>query len=113
MLENIQGDVKIIVNVRSNDLFQRRGLDLCYRKKISLKEALCGFGFEFIHVSGKKLGMNNINPSIIIKPGHKQIIEGLGMKRNNMIGKLIFEFEIEFPNQLSSEQMEHVKNGLP
>lgn len=113
ILETIHGDVKLLVNVRSNDLFQRRGLDLCYLKKISLKEALCGFAFEFIHVSGKKLGMNNVNPSIIIKPGHKQIIEGLGMKRDNMIGKLIFDFEIEFPNELSSDQMEHIKNGLP
>jgi len=113
ILETIHGDVKLVVNVCSNELFRRIGLDLCYRKKVSLKDALCGFAFEFIHVSGKKLGMNNVNPSIIIKPGHKQIIEGLGMKRNNMIGKLIFEFEIEFPDELSRDQMDHIKNGLP
>ena len=110
--ETMRGDVKLVVNVLSNDIFHRIGLDLCYRKKISLKDALCGFTFDFVHVSGKKLGMNNINPSIVIKPGHKQIIEGLGMKRDNIIGKLIIEFDIEFPNELSVEQLEHIIKGL-
>ena len=40
------GDVKIFIKIENNTEFQRKGLDLIIEKQRSLKEALCGFGFE-------------------------------------------------------------------
>lgn len=110
---DIKGDVKIVINIKNNTQFKRSNLDLIYDKTISLKDALCGFTFEFIHVSGKKLSMNNTNPITIITPGYKQVVQGYGMKRDTHVGNMIFNFNIEFPKELSEEQRTHISNGLP
>lgn len=108
-----KGDVNIIIRIQNNTPFKRSNLDLIYDKTISLKEALCGFTFEFIHVSGKKLSMNNTNPITIITPGYKQVIQGLGMKKGTLTGNMIFNFNVEFPKELSPEQRRHISNELP
>ena len=108
-----KGDIKLIILIKNTSDFKRDNLDLIYYKKITLKESLCGFSFEFIHLSGKKLGMNNTNPINIIKPGYKKIVPSMGMIRDNNKGNLIFEFEIEYPESLTNEQMNHIANGLP
>jgi DnaJ-class molecular chaperone len=110
---DIKGDVNIVIKIKNDTPFKRSNLDLIYDKTISLKEALCGFTFEFIHVSGKKLSMNNTNPITIITPGYKQVIQGYGMKKDTHTGNMIFNFNIEFPNELSQEQRTHISNGLP
>lgn len=111
--EQFKGDILINIHIQNNTPFKRNNLDLIYDKTITLKEALCGFTFEFIHVSGKKLSMNNSNPITIITPGYTQIVQGLGMKSDVRTGNLIFNFIIEFPKNLSEEQREHISNGLP
>lgn len=108
-----KGDVNIIIRIKNDTPFKRSNLDLIYDKTISLKDALCGFTFEFIHVSGKKLSMNNTNPITIITPGYKQVIQGLGMKKDALTGNMIFNFIVEFPKELSQEQRTHISNGLP
>jgi molecular chaperone DnaJ len=47
----IFGEVKISINIINNTEYKRNGLDLIYHKKISLKDALCGFSFEMIHLN--------------------------------------------------------------
>ena len=110
---DVNGDVKIVIKIKNDTPFKRSNLDLIYDKTISLKDALCGFTFEFIHVSGKKLSMNNTNPITIITPGYKQVVQGYGMKRDTHVGNMIFNFNIEFPKELSEEQRTHISNGLP
>ena len=58
--EQIKGDVKIIIKIMNDSIFQRKGLDLYYVKKLSLKDALCGFSFDIEHISQKKLSFNNV-----------------------------------------------------
>ena len=111
--QHMKGDLKIIITINNTTQFKQHGLDLIYDKPISLKEALCGFSFEFQHVNGKKLAMNNNNPITIITPGYKQVIQGLGMKRDNSVGNLIFNFHIEFPSNLSEQQRTDISNVLP
>jgi DnaJ homolog subfamily A member 2 len=101
-----KGDVKIILKVENTTEFQRTGMDLVYKRKISLKEALCGFNFTMTHVSGKTLCLNNNSNITIIKPDYKKVIPGLGMQRNGQSGNLIIDFSIEFPDFLTPEQME-------
>lgn len=112
-IEQFKGDIIVIVSIQNNTPFKRNNLDLIYDKTITLKDALCGFTFEFIHVSGKKLSMNNTNPITIITPGYTQIVQGLGMKADGRAGNLIFNFNVEFPKNLSEEQRVDISKGLP
>ena len=113
--DQIVGDLKLIVNIKENKYFQRLGNDLIYQRKISLKEALCGFSFEIKHLNGKNIQMNNTVNSTVVKPGFKKIVPGLGMIREDQyktVGNLIIEFEIEFPDVLSNETVQLLKDIL-
>ena len=63
--DKIKGDVKVFINVENKTEFIRDGLDLLHQKKITLKEALCGFSFDIKHLSGKTYTINNTNGKII------------------------------------------------
>lgn len=104
--DDCKGDVKITIELQNNSSFKRSGLNLLLRKTISLKEALCGFEFDIHHINGKILHLNNKVNSNIIKPNFKKTVQGLGMKRDNSIGSLVIEFDVEFPESLSPEQIE-------
>jgi DnaJ-class molecular chaperone len=108
----VRGDVRIQVQLVNNTPFKRQGTDLIYSKKISLKEALCGFVFEIDHLNGKRLALNNIHNPTVIKPNFKKMVQGMGMTRENSTGNLIIEFEIEFPESLTSEQIAKLNEVL-
>ena len=108
----IRGDVRISVEVVNNTEFQRRGLDLHFRKVISLKEALCGFSFELIHLNGKKLCMNNTLNATIIRPNNQKVVPDMGMVRGDSRGNLVIEFEVDFPSHLTEEQKTVLKGLL-
>ena len=55
ILNGIKGEIKISFQIENNTDFKRNGIDLFYSKKISLKESLCGFSFEIIHVSKTRM----------------------------------------------------------
>ena len=52
------------------------------------------------------------NKKLLIKPGFRKVINDLGFKRNNDVGNMIIEFEVEFPEELSSEQIENLEKIL-
>jgi DnaJ-class molecular chaperone len=105
-----KGDVKLFIKIANNTIFDRRGLDLYYKKKISLKESLIGFDFDLNYFNNKIFTINNND--FIIKPGYKKIINNLGMERKNVKGNLIITFEITFPEKLSKSQIKSLKNIL-
>jgi DnaJ-class molecular chaperone len=105
--ENVKGDIKIVIGVDNNTEFKRSGLDIVYKKKISLKESLCGFSFEIKHLNGKQLCLNNNVNRTIIKPMFRKVIPKMGMIRDNdNIGNLIIEFDIDYPDTFTDEQIE-------
>jgi DnaJ-class molecular chaperone len=108
ILNNIKGEIKVSFQIENNTDFKRNGLDLFYSKKLSLKESLCGFSFELIHVSGKKMCLNNNTNITVIKPNFKKVIPNMGMIKNNFTGNLIIEFSVEFPDSLTTEQIEQI-----
>lgn len=110
--EDIKGDVKVIVQVENNSPFIRSGMDLIYKKTISLKDSLCGFAFEIHHLNGKKLLMNNTQGKTIIKPNFRKNIPNMGMVRDQINGNLIIEFDVEFPSSLTDEQLEVLEKTL-
>lgn len=110
--DQVKGDVKIIICVDNNSIFQRRGNDLYLKRELSLKEALCGFGFEFKHLSGKNFTMNNNDNITVITPGYTKVIPNLGMPINGNYGNLIIEFDVKFPDKMTSEQISELSKIL-
>ena len=101
----IRGDIKLVARVTNNSIFKRNGLDLIYKQSIQLKEALCGFYIEFVHLSGKRLRLNNIDNPSVIKPGHRNVFRAMGMTREQTVGNLILELDVIFPDSLTAEQI--------
>jgi DnaJ-class molecular chaperone len=110
--QTIKGDIKICINITNGTLFQRRGLDLVYKKAITLKEALCGFEFEMKHMNGKSMNFKNLANPTIIKPGFKKVIPDFGMKREAHVGNLIIDFDVTFPDELTIDKVKAIAEIL-
>jgi DnaJ-class molecular chaperone len=109
--DQCKGDIKINILVQNNTAFKRSGLDLILEKKISLKEALCGFTFEINYLNGKNYTMNN-NKGNIVPPEYKKVYPGMGLKRGEHKGNMIIIFHVEFPEKLSEEQIDKISKAL-
>lgn len=109
--QNMKGDVQIKIVVKNTSVYTRRGMDLVYKKSISFKDSLCGFKFVIDHIDGKKYNINN-NQGKIIYPGFTKTIPNLGMVRNNSNGKLIIEFNVNYPSELTEKQVETFRDIL-
>jgi len=109
--EHCKGDVKIFIKIINNTEITRNGLDLIYNKKITLKEALCGFSFEIKFINGKVYTLNN-NSGNIITPEYRKIIPNMGLTRENHTGNLIVVFHVEFPEKLTNEQIKNLNDIL-
>jgi len=109
--ETIKGDIKIFIKVINDTPFKRNGLDLIYEKRISLKDALCGFSFQLKHVNGKVYTINNSSGSIVV-PEYQKLMPNMGLERESHIGNLIIHFHVDFPEKLNEEQIKQLKNIL-
>ena len=110
--EDVKGDLKITFEITNSTIFKRHGMDLIYHKELTLKESLCGFSFEISHINGKVLNMNNLSNSAIIKPNYRKVVPGLGMVKNGQTGNLIIEMSVSFPDSLTKEQIEKIRDIL-
>lgn len=109
---NVIGDILVTVHLNNTTPFKRNGLDLIYNTKITLKEALCGFKVDILHINGKKYIMNN-HSGKIITPGHVKTLPLLGLSnQNGVTGNLLVIFDVEFPDTLTTEQIDSLKNIL-
>jgi DnaJ-class molecular chaperone len=97
-----KGDILLKLVVLEHPVYTRRGMDLVYKKKIPLKEALCGLKFMLPPI-GNREGVN-CNCDIVITPGMNKVCTGLGFSRNGAVGNLVIEFEIQFPTSVTEEQ---------
>ena len=109
--ENNRSDVKIQVKVKNETDFKRDGLDLILHKSISLKEALCGFSFDMKFLDNRIFKIQNDNGNVIC-PGYKKVIGNMGMSREDKTGNLIINFDVKFPEQLSSEAISTMSSVL-
>jgi len=109
--ENVKGDIKIFVKIANETLFKRIGLDLILEKKITLKEALCGFSFEIKYINGKSYTLNN-NKGNIIPPDYKKLYPNMGLTRGEHKGKMIIHFQLDFPETLTEEQINKISEIL-
>jgi len=109
--EACKGDIKISILVQNNTAFKRSGLDLILDKTISLKESLCGFSFELNYINGKSYTLNN-NKGSIVPPDYKKIYPDMGLKRGDHKGNMIINFHVDFPTNLTIEQIDKLSGIL-
>ena len=109
--DDIKGDIKLFIKIENTTGFERKGLDLLINKSISLKEALCGFTFELKYINGKTYTLNN-NSGNIIPPNYIKVIPNMGLTREGHTGNLLVTFQVEFPEKLSDEKMNALKEIL-
>jgi DnaJ-class molecular chaperone len=112
ILNNIKGHINIKIIVKNDTLFIRDELDLIYNMKIKLKDSLCGFTQEIIHLNGKSMTLNCSTSDFVIYPGFKKTIPNLGMIQNNITGNLIIIFDVIFPKSLSKPQIDELNKVL-
>ena len=109
--EQNKGDIKLFIRVENTTDFKRNGLDLILERKVSLKEALCGFMFELKHINGKSYTINN-NPGSIVTPAYFKNIQNMGLTRDGHTGNLVITFDVVFPETLSLETISKLKEIL-
>jgi DnaJ family protein B protein 4 len=108
----VSGPVHIKIQITDDSIFKRNGLDLIYNKQITLVEALCGFTHEFTHLNGGKLSISNDSTKMVIIPGYTKTIPNKGMVHEAQTGNLNIIFDIIFPENLTSEQIDQLKSIL-
>lgn len=109
-----RGDLHLHFTIEKHEFFERKNMDLHCKKTISLKEALCGFTISIQHVSGKLIRLSNQKQNIVI-PGFVREIPNFGMQRpqdGRPTGKLVIEFDVQFPDTLTVEQKEQLEKIL-
>jgi DnaJ family protein B protein 4 len=109
--ETNKGDIKVFIKIQNDTEFQRNGLDLVLNKTISLKDALCGFVFDMNYLDGRIFKINN-NGGNVITNNYNKVLPGMGMKREEHIGNLIINFTVTFPEKLTGEQIEALRQIL-
>lgn len=111
IVNNIRGDVNVVITVKNFTKFTRQGIDLIYNKDISLKEALCGFNFDMEYIDGRVFKIKNDSGNII-SSGYNKIIQKMGMVRGKIKGDLIIKFNVLFPDKLSEAQIKSINEIL-
>lgn len=106
-----KGNIDIKINIENNTSFERNGIDLIYKKSITLKESFCGFSFDMPYIDGREFKIQN-EPGNVIPPGFRKIIQKLGFYREQEVGNLIIIFDIIYPKQLTTEQIDKLKKIL-
>ena len=109
--DNCIGDLKIIIQVRNDSEYIRNGLDLMVDKRISLKDALCGFSFDLKYLNGKSYTITNQEGSIVV-PEYTKLIPNMGLQREESRGHLMIRFHIEFPKSLDKDIIQKLKECL-
>jgi len=98
-----RGMLTIQINVADHPVFRREGdTDLLVEQRVSLKEALCGFTFELVHLNGRNYKFN-CKPGSITSTSETKVMPGLGYTDG---GVLKIRFSVDLPTSLTQEQID-------
>lgn len=98
-----RGAITIQINIAEHSVFCREGdTDLVVEHRVSLKDALCGFTFELVHLNGRSYKFNCKPCSITGSMNETKVMPGLGYTDG---GALKIRFSIELPASLTPEQI--------
>ncbi|XP_008425786.1 dnaJ homolog subfamily B member 13 [Poecilia reticulata] len=108
----IPSDIVFIVREKPHHLFTRQLSDLIYKARISLEMALTGFSVDVETLDDKLL---TIPINDIVHQSYKKVLSGEGMplpQDPTQRGSLILTFDIEFPEKLSADSKQMIKQAL-
>jgi curved DNA-binding protein len=97
-------DLKIHIKVLPHEFFERKGMDLIYRKYITFKESICGFEGSILHLNDISLKLQSSRGNII-QNYDERVIKNKGFIRDQDIGNLIIVFRVNVPSKLSETQL--------
>jgi DnaJ-class molecular chaperone len=98
-----RGTLHLEISVEEHPQFRREGdADLVVEHRVSLKDALCGFAFDLVHLNGRSYKFNCKPCSITGSMNETKVLPGLGYTEN---GALKIRFSIELPTSLTEEQV--------
>jgi DnaJ-class molecular chaperone len=98
-----RGTLHLEISVEEHPQFRREGdADLIVEHRVSLKDALCGFTFDLVHLNGRSYKFNCKPCSITGSMHETKVLPGLGY---NESGALKIRFSIELPTSLTEEQI--------
>lgn len=106
---HVPADIVFVLQDKPDPEYSRKDLDLIYKKKITLKEALCGTSFIYTHFDNKSV---KVQVPSVISPSKVVIYPGMGMpnpKEPGSFGDLKIAFDIQFPQQLSDEDKQTIQ----
>merc|ERR1719410_1140161 len=109
------GDIIIVLDEKEHSTFKRNGTDLIMKFNINITEALCGFKKSIKTLDDRTLIIQTI-PGECIKTGDLKCVYGEGMPtyRNPFEkGKLIIQFNVEFPESLDPAVVPKLEKLLP
>ena len=102
--------ITIQVNIAEHPVFVREGdSDLVVEHPVSLKDALCGFTFELVHLNGRSYKFNCKSCSITGSMNETKVLPGLGYDET---GALKIRFSIVLPKSLTDEQIAAISGIL-
>lgn len=98
-----RGTLHLEISIEEHPQFRRDGdVDLIVEQRVSLKDALCGFMFELVHLNGRSYKFNCKPCSVTGSMNETKVLPGLGY---NESGALKIRFSIELPTSLTEEQI--------
>merc|ERR1719438_367152 len=109
------GDIIIVLDEKEHPTFKRNGVDLIMKFNINITEALCGFKKAIKTLDDRNLIIQTI-PGECIKTGDLKCVYGEGMPtyRNPFEkGKLIIQFNVEFPDSIDPAIVPKLEKLLP
>lgn len=109
-----RGDLYVVVVVRPHHIFNQHGLDLILTKTIDCFDAVLGCEIEVETLEKKKI-LVTIPPGTQFGTRLKVAGQGLWHMQAHTRGNLIVEIAVSVPKNLTSEQLnmlKNIKNGL-
>lgn len=109
------GDIIIVIDEKPHPVFKRHQTDLVMQMDLELVEALCGFQKSIDTLDNRTLIVTSY-PGEVIKPGEVKCImnEGMPIYRNPQEkGRLIIQFNVNFPKEIPAELVPKLESCLP
>jgi DnaJ homolog subfamily B member 4 len=108
--EAVSGDLKLVVEIVKDPIFELRGNDLIYKVSINFAESILGKHVTIPYYADENMTID-IGEFTIIKPKEEYTIPNKGMSiTENTYGDMILVFDISYPKlQLTEEDKNMVK----
>ena len=112
------GDLHIMIRQIPHQIFQRVGPHLVTRKRVGLREALCGTVLSIVTLDGRKIMIPIKSPNQVLIPETILKVDEEGMtshggEKKATKGQLFICVKVEFPERIDEEDIGQLRKILP